>query len=55
MTRPIAFPPKSRLAFGKMHVLLIAGALVLVTVYLGPNAVAEKSVAIPAPSAKVLF
>ena len=38
----------------KTNVLLLAGALVLAVVFLGPYAAAERAVALPAPSAEVV-
>ncbi|WP_394788616.1 peptide-methionine (S)-S-oxide reductase MsrA [Rhodoferax sp.] len=54
MTRPTASTPPSRFAIGKGNLLLMAGAVVLAAMYWSPNAVAEKPVAIPPPSAQAL-
>ncbi|MEO5796447.1 MAG: peptide-methionine (S)-S-oxide reductase MsrA [Rhodoferax sp.] len=53
MTR-IPTPPTSRFSMNKMNLLLMAGAVVMAALYFSPNAVAEKAVSIPAPSAQAL-
>lgn len=53
MSRSMISQPKPRFAFNKLHVLLIAGFIVVTILCLAPTAVAEKSFAIPAPSAQV--
>jgi peptide-methionine (S)-S-oxide reductase len=54
MARPQSGLPTSRFSVTKKRILLLAGALVLGALYLGPNATAEKPVPIPAPSQDVL-
>ncbi|BDT70287.1 peptide methionine sulfoxide reductase MsrA [Comamonadaceae bacterium OS-1] len=44
----------SRFPMNKMNLLLMAGAVVVAALYWSPNAVAEKAVPIPAPSAQAL-
>lgn len=46
--------PTSRFAMNKLNLLLVAGAVVVAALYWSPNAVAEKAVSIPAPSAQAL-
>lgn len=47
-------PAASRFSMNKMNLLLMAGAVVVAALYWSPNAVAEKAVPIPAPSAQAL-
>jgi peptide-methionine (S)-S-oxide reductase len=46
--------PPSRFAVSKANLLLMSGAVVLAAMYWSPNAVAEKAVSIPPPSAQAL-
>ena len=53
MTRSVT-SATSRFSMNKMNLLLLAGAVVVAALYWSPNAVAEKAVPIPAPSAQAL-